>query len=107
MGVMTLVGARVAGQERGVPGVQRLLHPQAAACRCAGCWQSPFPLGKSWCCGFFAGIAEEGFSWSFVPLPNLPTLFGKGTASPGRALPGSREEAAPGTIPAKTWELLL
>lgn len=56
---------------------------------------------------FFAGLCEEGFSWSFVPLPNLPVPFGKGTAAPCEALPGSRGEAAPGTIPAKTWELLL
>lgn len=29
---------------------------------------------------FFAGLSEEGFSWSFVPLPNLPAPLGKGTA---------------------------
>lgn len=56
---------------------------------------------------FSAGLSEEGFSWSLVPLQNLPMPFGKGTASPGEALPGSRREAAPGTISAKTWELLL
>lgn len=113
MGVVTLwwvtvwpCRAKAAGQERGVPGVPRLLHPQGAACRSVGFWQSPFQLGKSWWCGF-AGLSEEGSSWSIVPLPNLPAPFGKGTAGPSKALTGSRREAAPGTIPAKTWELLL
>lgn len=105
----TVVGASVALQSpgcRAVPGVQGLLHPKGAACRCVLTFGSHH---SSWenrgAVVFFAGLSEERFSWSFVPLPNLPAPFGKGTA--GETLPGSRREAAPGTIPAKTWELLL
>lgn len=89
-----VVGVSVALQSqgcRGVRGVPRLLHPQGAApAGCAAFWLSPFQLGKIVVAWFFAGLSEEGFSWSFVPLPNVPAPFGKGTAGPGEALPGKQ-----------------
>lgn len=101
MGVMTLWCVTVwSCRAKTVPG--RAGCPKAAPsprCSVQVCWLLAFHHSsweKLWWCGFFAGLSEEGFSWSFVPFPNSPMPFGKDTAAPGIALPGEQERSCTG-----------
>lgn len=81
--------ANAARQERGVPGVQRLLHPQGVACRCADFWQSPFQLGKLWWCGFLLAFLRRVSPGAWLHCKICPCHLGKAQPVPVKPCQGA------------------